>query len=164
MGVRLSSRSFRSKNTRTKFQGKDIMLLCPLTFMNRSGESVRACAAFHNLETSEILVVHDDLDLPLGRLKVVKSGGPGGHKGVISIVEALGSTEFSRIKVGIGRPRYGEEIEDFVLSPFYGDEQSTVQEVLGAAVQACELFIMEGVESAMNQMNCLNFSYKEVQS
>jgi len=132
--------------------------------MNRSGESVRACAAFHNLETSEILVVHDDLDLPLGRLKVVKSGGPGGHKGVISIVEALGSTEFSRIKVGIGRPRYGEEIEDFVLSPFYGDEQSTVQEVLGAAVQACELFIMEGVKSAMNQMNCLNFSYKEVQS
>lgn len=156
LGLRLSSRRFRARTIRTDFRGNAIILLCPLTFMNLSGESVRACAAYYGLETRRILVVHDDLDMPLGRIKVVRGGGAGGHKGVTSIIRHLGSTEFCRVKVGIGRPRYEEAVEAYVLSPFYADERGLVQDVLRLAVNACELFVVEGVESAMNRINCQN--------
>jgi PTH1 family peptidyl-tRNA hydrolase len=129
--------------------------------MNRSGEAVRACADYYALETGRILVVHDDLDLPLGRIKVVKDGGAGGHKGVASIIHHLESTQFSRVKVGIGRPRYGETVEDYVLAPFYADVQGLAEKVIRVAVNACELFVLEGVESAMNQINCQNLVNKE---
>ena len=124
--------------------------------MNLSGESVRACADYYALETGRVLVVHDDLDIPLGRIKVVKDGGAGGHKGVASIIRHLGTTQFSRVRVGIGRPRYGEAVENYVLSPFYADEKGLAVEVLRVAVNACKLFVLEGVESAMNQINCQN--------
>jgi len=157
LGVRLSSsRRFQAKTIRTDFRGNAVILLCPLTFMNLSGESVRACASYYDLETRRILVVHDDLDIPLGRIKVVRDGGAGGHRGVSSIIRHLGSHEFCRVKVGIGRPRHEEAVEDYVLAPFYGNERGLVQEVLRLAVTACELFVMEGVESAMNHINCQN--------
>jgi PTH1 family peptidyl-tRNA hydrolase len=124
--------------------------------MNLSGESVRACASYYGLEINRILVVHDELDLPLGRIKVARDGGPGGHKGVSSIIRHLGSKEFCRVKVGIGRPRYGEAVEDFVLAPFYADERGLAQEAIRLAVNACERFVLEGVESAMNHINRLN--------
>jgi peptidyl-tRNA hydrolase, PTH1 family len=153
-----SSRRFRAKAIRLDFRGNAIILLCPLTFMNLSGESVRACASYYALETNRILVVHDDLDLPLGRIKIIRNGGAGGHKGVSSIIRHLGSTEFCRVKVGIGRPRYGEDVENFVLAPFYADERQLAQEAIRAAVNACERFILEGVESAMNHINRLNLA------
>jgi len=156
LGLSLSSRRFRAKAIRAEFRGNGIILLCPLTFMNLSGESVRACAGYYGLETSRILVVHDDVDIPLGRIKVVRDGGAGGHKGVLSITRHLGSTEFCRVKVGIGRPRYGEAVEDYVLAPFYADERGLAQDMLRLAVNACELFVLEGVESAMNRINCQN--------
>lgn len=162
LGLSLSSsRRFRAKTIRVDFRGNAIILLCPLTFMNLSGESVRACASYYAQETSKILVVHDELDLPLGRIKVVRNGGAGGHKGVSSIIRHLGSTEFCRVKVGIGRPRYGEGVEDYVLAPFYADERGLAKDVLRLAVNACELFILEGVELAMNRINCQNLIIKE---
>ena len=161
LGLSMNSHRFRAKHIRSAFRGNNIILLCPLTFMNLSGESVRACAAYHALETSRILVIHDDLDIPLGRIKVVKDGGAGGHKGVASIIDHLESTQFSRVKVGIGRPRYGETVEDYVLSPFYVDEKGLAQKAIQVAVNACELFVLEGVESAMNQINCQNLVNKE---
>jgi len=156
LGLSLSSRRFRAKTIRAEFRGNSIILLCPLTFMNLSGESVRACASYYALETSRILVVHDDLDIPLGRIKVVRDGGAGGHKGVSSIIRHLGSAGFCQVKVGIGRPRYGEAVEDYVLAPFYADERGLAEDVLRLAVNACELFVLEGVESAMNRINCQN--------
>jgi PTH1 family peptidyl-tRNA hydrolase len=164
LGVRLTSRRFQSRSTLTGFRRKKIILLRPMTFMNRSGGAVNACASAHGISVDDILVIHDDLDLPLGRIKVARSGGAGGHKGVRSLIDHLGSTQFSRIKIGIGRPRYGEDIEDFVLSPFYGDEQSTVKRTISAAVHACELFVSEGIETAMTRINCLNLAHKEVTS
>jgi len=161
LGLVLKKRQFRSKNIRAEFQGNNIILLCPLTFMNLSGEAVRAYADYYALETGRVLVVHDDLDLPLGRIKVVKDGGAGGHKGVSSIIHHLENNQFSRIKVGIGRPRYGETVEDYVLSPFYTDEKGLAQKAMEMAVNACELFVLEGVESAMNQINCQNLVNKE---
>ncbi len=156
LGLSLNSRRFRAKTIRADFRGNAIILLCPLTFMNLSGESVRACASYYALEINRILVIHDDLDLPLGRIKVVKNGGAGGHKGVSSIIRHLGSTEFCRVKVGIGRPRYSEAVENFVLAPFYADERQLAQQAIRAAVNACERFVLEGVESAMNHINRQN--------
>jgi len=161
LGLPPGSRRFRAKTIRSEFRGKTIILLCPLTFMNLSGESVRACAGYYGLETSRILVVHDDLDIPLGRVKVTRDSGAGGHKGVSSIIRHLGSTGFCRVKVGIGRPRYGEAIEAYVLAPFYADEKRLAQQAIRVAVNACERFVLEGVESAMNHINRLNFVNKE---
>jgi len=162
MGVRLKGRRFQSRNARMKFQNREVILLRPVTFMNLSGRSVKACVDYFNLKTGHILVVHDDIDLPVGRIKVVRNGGAGGHKGVLSIVDHLGSKGFHRLKIGIGRPRYGEFIEDYVLSPFYGDEIDTIEEMIKIGVRACELFVVNGVDSAMNQVNCLNLQSKEV--
>lgn len=161
LGVRLDGRRFLSRNTRTKFRGREITLLRPTTFMNRSGASIKRCADFYHLDTGNILIIHDDIDLPVGRVKVVRNGGAGGHKGVLSIIHDLGSRQFPRIRIGIGRPRYGEDVEDYVLTPFYGDEKGIMKRVIGTAVQACELFVVEGIESTMNNINCNNLAKKE---
>jgi len=117
---------------------------------------VKACVEDYGLEMERIVVVHDDLDLPVGRVKVVRGGGPGGHKGIESIIHHLQSKNFARIKLGIGRPRHGETGEEFVLSPFYVNEREIFHNVIRAAVSACELFVLEGIEKAMNQINCLS--------
>ncbi len=137
------------------------MLLCPLTFMNRSGKAVRAGADYYDIEPGNILVIHDDIDLPVGRVKVSRGSGSGGHKGVQSIIDHLGSTQFIRVKIGIGRPRYDEAVEDYVLAPFYKDERDIIEDVLHLATQACELFVSEGIEPAMNKINCQNLANKE---
>jgi PTH1 family peptidyl-tRNA hydrolase len=164
LNVRLSGRRFQSFNTQTRFKGNRILLLRPLTYMNRSGESIRACVDYYRIEPENVLVVHDDLDLPLGKIKVAKNGGAGGHKGVMSLVQHLGTKNFHRIKVGIDRPRYRESVENFVLSPFYKDERKIVEDVIQLAVQACGLFIDKGAESAMNVINSQNLRMKEVTS
>ncbi len=161
LGVRLTGRRFHSRNIRTRFQDKKLLLLRPVTYMNGSGISVRECADYYDVNNDEVLVVHDDLDLPVGKARVARNGGPGGHKGVLSIIEYLGTTQFSRIKVGIGRPRYGEDVEDFVLAPFYRDDENILGRITKAAVYGCELFVSQGVESAMNYLNCLNLANKE---
>jgi len=130
-----------------------MMLLCPQTFMNLSGKSVEICVESLGVTSEEILVVHDDLDLPLGRVKVAKDGGDGGHKGIQSIFDHLGTHEFSRVRIGIGRPRQGQPVEEFVLSPFCRADRASVEGVLTKAVRACELFVSEGIAAAMNQIN-----------
>ena len=162
LGVRLNGRRFQSRNGRAVYQDREIILLRPLTFMNRSGQSIKACLDFYRLKAEHILVVHDDIDLPLGRVRVVRKGGGGGHRGVLSIGDQLGTRAFSRVKIGVGRPRCGESIETYVLSPFYREEREVVEEVIRRSVQACELFVSEGVGSAMNQINCKNLAHKEV--
>jgi len=161
VGASLKGRRSQSRNIRTTYRGREIVLLKPVTFMNQSGRAVKACADFFHLPPNRILVVHDDLDLPVGKIKVVRNGGPGGHKGVLSIIEHLGSREFPRIKIGIGRPRYGESPEDYVLAPFYEDESEIMLRVFKVAVQACRLFIFDGIESAMNQINHQIFTEEE---
>ena len=161
LGARLAGTKFQSRNTRIRFQDKTVMLLCPLTFMNRSVDAVRACVDYYHVVPGKILVIHDDVDLPVGRIKVARGSGSGGHKGVRSIIDLLGSTEFGRIKIGIGRPQCGEAIEDYVLAPFYEDERDIVEDVLRMATKACELFVSEGIEPAMNKINCQNLANKE---
>ena len=160
--MRLNGRRFQSRNGRAVYQNREILLLRPLTFMNRSGLSIKACRDFHRLKTEHILVVHDDIDLPVGRVRVVREGGSGGHRGVLSIMDELGSHAFGRVKIGVGRPRCGESIETYVLSPFYKEEREVIEEMIRWSVQACGLFVSEGAGSAMNQINTKNPAYKEV--
>jgi PTH1 family peptidyl-tRNA hydrolase len=162
LGVRLKSRRFQSRSTRTTFEGHDIILIRPMTYMNRSGSAVHACMDFYGLHPGDILVIHDDIDLQVGRVKVVKQGGAGGHKGVSSLIEHLGTHTFARVKIGIGRPRHDETIEDFVLSPFYQEEKPIIEEAIQTAVEAFGLFVAGGIESTMNVINSQNLANKEV--
>lgn len=135
------------------FHGQSLLLLCPMTYMNLSGKAVQACAHYHRLEAEDILIVHDDLDLPLGRIRITRGGGTGGHKGVASVIQHLGSRAFSRLKMGIGRPEGGQPVEDYVLSPFSRDERDVVQQVTQLGVRACESIVADGLDAAMNVFN-----------
>jgi PTH1 family peptidyl-tRNA hydrolase len=126
--------------------------------MNRSGHSIKACLDFYRLKTEHLIVVHDDIDLPVGRIRVIRNGGSGGHKGVLSTIDHLGTLDFTRIKVGIGRPRCGEAVETYVLSPFYEEEREMMNRVIHTAVLACELIVRDGVTSAMNHVNSKNLA------
>jgi len=164
LGLRFSGRRYQSRSAVAAFEGRSILLVCPMAYMNRSGFAVRRWKEACEVDARKILIVHDDLDLPVGRIKVVKDGGAGGHKGVRSIIENLGTQEFPRIKIGIGRPRHEEEIEDFVLSPFYTEETEAVGRVTRLAVEACKIFASEGIDAAMNQINFQNLESKGVES
>jgi PTH1 family peptidyl-tRNA hydrolase len=158
LGIRLSGRRFKAKYGQTVFQDRKIVLLCPQTFMNLSGVSLKACSDFYRIVPENILVVHDDVDLPVGRVRLVKDGGAGGHKGVLSIFEYLGTRQFNRLKVGIGRPRHDEPVEEFVLNSFYVEEMLIAGRVAELAARACEVFVTEGIAAAMNRMNCQNLA------
>jgi peptidyl-tRNA hydrolase, PTH1 family len=153
LGIKLDGKRFQSRNARTRLAEKEVMFLCPATFMNLSGSSVRQCADYYKVDLEDILVIHDDLDLPMGRIKIARQGGAGGHKGVQSIINHLGGASFPRIRVGIGRPRYNEPIETFVLSPFYKDEREIAYEMIRIGAEACRSAILDGVDAAMNRIN-----------
>jgi PTH1 family peptidyl-tRNA hydrolase len=121
--------------------------------MNRSGLAVKQLVEYYRPETRNIMVIHDDLDQDVGRMKIVRGGGAGGHHGVESMVFYLKTEEFNRIKIGIGRPRNNEPIELFVLSAPYTDQKETIEGVLRSAAEAVDVFIRDGVESAMTTFN-----------
>ena len=129
--------------------------------MNRSGFAVRYLVEHHRPELGNVLIVHDDIDVDVGRIKIVRAGGAGGHRGVESIISHLGTNRFNRIKIGIGRPFGNESIEEFVLSPLDRGQRETIEEVLGIAVKAIETFILNGVEVAMNSYNSVIIAEKE---
>lgn len=133
-------------------EGIDIILLEPLTFMNRSGLVVSEVMRKYNTQPEHLIVVHDDIDLETGRLKVREKGSSGGHKGIESIIESIGTRDFIRVKIGIGREE-GTPVEDYVLSRFRKDETLLIKEAVGRASDAvCEI-LKNGVEKAMNKFN-----------
>ena len=157
LGAPMKGRRFQSRSAIAHFQRKAIILLRPITYMNRSGQAIKACLDYYRLHLDQILIVHDDLDLPTGKLKLVPKGGTGGHKGVRSIIDHVGTDHFSRLKIGIGRPQYDEDVEDYVLTSFYPDEKELIEKAIPRAIKACELVILTGIERAMNQVNSQDF-------
>ncbi|RQD74667.1 MAG: aminoacyl-tRNA hydrolase [Candidatus Syntrophonatronum acetioxidans] len=135
-------------------RGEEILLAKPLTYMNLSGRAVKALVAELKASPSDIIVIHDDLDLDLGRLRLRGEGGTGGHRGIASIIEKLGTESFNRLRIGIGRPRENQEARDYVLEEFSREEEVEVEEVISRAVKALETFMVEGIQSAMNKHNC----------
>lgn len=130
-------------------------LLKPQTFMNLSGQSVQPAAAFFKVAPEDVLVVHDELDLPLGRLQLKTGGGSGGHNGLKSVTQELGTPNFKRLRVGIGRPPkdFRGETADFVLQAFAPSEGDQVKSLIEAAADAVELLVKSGTSVAMNQVN-----------
>ncbi len=131
----------------------DVLLARPVAWMNASGPVVKALLDYHGASLQDLVVVHDDLDLELGRLRIKRDGGAGGHNGVLSLLTALGSEQFCRLKIGIGSPVPDEDPADYVLSPFPQDLLPRVDAVLDRAASALECLLVEGVEAAMNRFN-----------
>jgi PTH1 family peptidyl-tRNA hydrolase len=132
-----------------------VLLAKPMTYMNRSGEAARALLQRYPIDTSHLLVVVDDVALPLGRIRIRPSGSDGGHNGLESIIQCLGTQAFPRVRVGIGSPPPGQMVE-YVLSRFSPQEQPIIDEALQRAADAVEAIIAEGVQAAMNRFNAQN--------
>lgn len=129
------------------------LLALPQTYMNRSGEAVRRLLAFTGLDQESLVVVHDDLDLPLGRLRLRRGGGAGGHRGIASILEHLGSPDFTRLKIGVGRPPAGVPADGYVLQPFAAAESEPLRKTLDRGAAALEVLLAGGLAAAMNECN-----------
>lgn len=132
--------------------GQRCVVLKPQTFMNRSGFSVVPAAQFHRVAPPQIVVVHDEIDFPLGRLAIKKGGGHGGHNGLRDILAQLGSPEFMRVRLGVGRPVHGE-VADYVLGDFTPDEQGPAADMVERATKALTCMMTDGVVMAMNKFN-----------
>ncbi|MGC9336194.1 MAG: aminoacyl-tRNA hydrolase [Anaerolineae bacterium] len=136
-----------------EIEGQRVLLAKPHTFMNRSGRTVGRLLRAHNIPLQQMLVIYDDLDLPLGRLRLRPEGGSGGHKGMRSIGEVLGSQAFARLRVGIGRPPGQLDAADYVLQPFDPEEIPLVAMVVEHATKAVECWLAEGMTAAMDKYN-----------
>jgi PTH1 family peptidyl-tRNA hydrolase len=130
-----------------------IILAKPQTFMNLSGQSVQGLIRFYKLPLTNLLVAHDDLDLPPGTIRIRPDGGSAGQKGMESIIERLGTDEFPRLRLGIGRPPGRMEAPDYVLLDFPAGEMTVISETLNLAVEAALTFVNEGLDAAMNRFN-----------
>jgi PTH1 family peptidyl-tRNA hydrolase len=153
-GIPLQERKYKSRWGRGEIEGHPVILAKPRTYMNLSGDAVKLLLAPFSLTSNELIVIHDDLDLPFGRIKIKEKGGNGGHKGIQSIMHAIGSGDFLRIKVGIGRPPGGMDAADYVLQPFDRAEKPLLGEAIALAQEALELLLKADLQAAMNRYNC----------
>jgi peptidyl-tRNA hydrolase, PTH1 family len=151
--VTFSRVEMRALVTKAEYEGRKLVLAKPQTYMNLSGKSVASLARFYKIPASHLLVIYDEVDLPFGTLRIRPAGGSAGHKGMGSIVEALGTDEFPRLRIGIGRPAGRKSAADYVLQDLSKDEQVFLLPTLDRAVEAVFTFINSGVEAAMNQFN-----------
>ncbi len=160
-GIPLVAKRFAGVYGSGRICGKDLLIVKPQTYMNRSGECIGRFKEFLGITNEEILVIYDDLDLPFGRLRIRKGGGSGGHRGVSSIISALGDEDFPRIRMGIGRPpddsrfkvQGSKLIVDYVLSPFNRHEKEVLQGFVERGRAALESILVDGIDKAMSRFN-----------
>ncbi len=151
-GFSFRKRKHKALLAEGEMAGLRVILAKPQTFMNLSGNAVGRLARFYRVSPENILVIYDDLDLPLGKIRLRPEGGSGGHKGMKSIIERLGTHGFPRLRVGIGRPAHSDPV-DYVLSDFTPEQRITVEDAYESVVSAVELWVAEGIEAAMNRYN-----------
>lgn len=133
--------------------GQRVILAQPQTYMNLSGESVRELMDYYKVSPEEILIIYDDISLDVGKLRIRAKGSAGGHNGIKSIISHMGTQEFPRIRVGVGDKPKGWDLADYVLGRFPAEEEPVIREALENVSKACEVWISEGIERAMNQFN-----------
>ena len=133
--------------------GEKVILAQPQTYMNNSGESVAEIARYYKLAPDNIIIIYDDISLPVGQLRIRGKGSAGGHNGIKSIIKCLGSENFLRIKIGVGEKPDNRDLADYVLSRFSNEDNVIIREALGEAAKACECIISQGMQSAMNKYN-----------
>ncbi len=155
--VRLNARGMKLQSkaivTGAAYEGRKLLLAKPQTYMNLSGQSIQGLAHFYKLPLEQLLVAHDDLDIPFGMIRLRPGGGPGGQKGVASAIERLGTKDFARLRLGIGRPPGRMEAADYVLQDFSREEMKAVSEILDRAADATLSFITDGLEKTMSKFN-----------
>ena len=157
--IRFDHRQCRARIGIGEIEGERLLLAKPGTFVNLSGKPVACLVHKHGIPLSDLLIIYDDLDLPLGKIRLRRSGGSGGHKGMNSIISALGSEDFPRIRVGIGRPQADEQSIDedaivhYVLSDFSSQEEAIIKPVIARVAEAIDCFLTQGIEAAMGKLN-----------
>ena len=136
-------------------EGEKVLLVQPLTYMNLSGDCIKEAADFYKIDPAHIIVIYDDISLPVGKLRVRAKGSAGGHNGMKSIIARLGTEEFARVRIGIGEKPAGWDLADYVLGRFQTDELPLMREAVGNAAKACGMILKDGIETAMNRCNSL---------
>ncbi len=152
-GAGLTERKFRASWGFGAAEGNKVLFAKPLTYMNRSGEAVKEILSYFGIPPEAMIVIHDDLDLPFARIRIAQRGASGGHKGIQSIIDHLGKTAFTRLKLGIGRPKHGEPIETYVLEPPYPEDRQEYERMTELAEQAVCAVLASGITAAMNEFN-----------
>jgi peptidyl-tRNA hydrolase, PTH1 family len=156
------SRLFNINVDQLKFKGvygigfvgtEKVLLLKPLTYMNLSGESIRAIMDFYDIDTEDLVVIYDDLDIPVGKLRLRQKGSAGGHNGIKSTIAHIGTQEFNRIRIGVDRPQNGMSVSNYVLSRFTSEEQPIIDEVIKKSASACESWLSKPFLQVMNDFN-----------
>lgn len=136
-------------------EGEKVLLVQPLTYMNLSGDCIKEAADFYKIDPAHIIVIYDDISLPVGKLRVRAKGSAGGHNGMKSIIARLGTEEFARVRIGIGEKPASWDLADYVLGRFQTDELPLMREAVGNAAKACGMILKDGIETAMNRSNSL---------
>ncbi len=159
-GLQWSRSKWDGSISRSSLWGDRVCLIKPTAYMNRSGRAIAGVSNYYDIVPDDILVVHDDLDMSVGRIKLVKGGGTGGHNGIRSIVQDLGSNDFYRLKIGIGRPGNSAAhpdmpVDKFVLSDFSIDEYELVKDRFAAVETGIELLVSGDHKKAMTSLNCI---------
>ena len=149
--ILVSTKRFKSFYGVGRIDSERVILIKPMTLMNRSGEAVQKVLHFFQVGIEDLIVIHDDLDLPFGRLRFKQRGGDGGHQGVRSIIESIGRNTFLRLKIGIGRPPQGMDPADYVLTPFGEVQYSDLEQIVSRAAEALNVLVLEGLGTAMNR-------------
>ncbi len=152
-GLSFSESPFAGWVAEGRLAGRRVLLLKPATFMNKSGECVAAAMRYYRLTPEDLLVIHDDLDLELGRIQVRRAGGSGGHRGVQSVMDSLGEGGFYRLRLGVGRPPAERDAADWVLESFSAGEAAIARSMIERGAQAVESLLSEGLTAAMNRFN-----------
>ena len=147
----INNKKFKGVYADGHIAGEKVLLVQPQTFMNLSGECVREVADFYKLNPDEIIIICDDINLDVGRLRIRKKGSAGGHNGLKNIIAHLGTEEFPRIRVGVGEKTEGWDLADYVLARFDKDSEPVIREALANVVGAVETWISEGIDAAMNR-------------
>ena len=149
----INNKKFKGVYADGHIAGEKVLLVQPQTFMNLSGECGREVADFYKLNPDEIIIICDDINLDVGRLRIRKNGSAGGHNGLKNIIAHLGTEEFPRIRVGVGEKTEGWDLADYVLARFDKDSEPVIREALANVVGAVETWISEGIDAAMNRFN-----------
>lgn len=151
--IEISKKRFSSCFGKGNISRVTVLMAKPLTFMNLSGISVKELLGFFKIDLENLIIIHDDLDLPLGSIRIKAGGGHGGHKGLISIIDNLSGPEFIRIRLGIGKPSSKEMVERYVLEHFTDDERKILPDIIARACDAVVEVISSGTQSAMCKFN-----------
>ena len=144
---------FDSEYIKAKIKGHDVFIVKPQSFMNRSGFPIHKFASYYKIDMEDIIVVHDDMDLPFGAIKIVKSRGHGGHNGIRSIISVFGNKDCIRIRIGVGHPGSQKDVTGHVLGGFSPDETQTLDRCVDKASDACLSILEDGLTAAMNVYN-----------